>query len=232
MNYETLNQYTLVSIFIMFFFVVLVIYFGIKKNKIGFIASMILVVIFFATAGTFQTYADKAKMKEDEQEQASIEKDQENYSDDDSDSESEESSEETSSEESDSSDESSSDESDSSGIEAYSRGERIDLAVDNMQDKFSKIAHVEYDKKLKAIKVIPKDPNSFLAEVQQAKSSGDTSSWDEMTDAFDTMSKSLHDDFKLSSLPIAIINPLGGDEKVLYETIDGTTVYNEVKDNN
>ncbi len=232
MNYETLNQYTLVSALIAAFFIVLVIYFGIKKNKIGFTASMILVVIFSATAGTFQTYADKAKMKEDEQEQASIEKDQENYSDDDSDSESEESSEETSSEESDSSDESSSDESDSSGIEAYSRGERIDLAVDNMQDKFSKIAHVEYDKKLKAIKVIPKDPNSFLAEVQQAKSSGDTSSWDEMTDAFDTMSKSLHDDFKLSSLPIAIINPLGGDEKVLYETIDGTTVYNEVKDNN
>lgn len=118
MNYETLNQYTLVSALIAVFFIVLVIYFGIKKNKIGFIASMILVVIFSATAGTFQTYADKAKMKYDEQEYASIEKDQENYSDDDSDSESEESSEETSSEESDSSDESSSDESDSSEDES------------------------------------------------------------------------------------------------------------------
>lgn len=235
MNYETLNQYTLVSIFIMLFFIVLVIYFGIKKNKNGFIISTILVVISSATAATFQTYADKAKMEGNEQEQASIEKDQESYSDDDSNSESEssdDSSADDSDSESDSSDESLSDESDSPGIETYSRGERIDLAVDNMQDKFSKIAHVEYDKKLKVIKVIPKDPNSFLAEVQQAKSSGDTSSWDEMTDAFDTMSKHLHDDFKLSSLPIAIINPLGGDEKVLYETIDGTTVYNEVKDNN
>lgn len=240
MNYETLNQYTLVSVFIMLFFIVLVIYFGIKKNKPGFIISMVLVVIFFATAGTFQAYADKAKMKEDEQEQASIDHERESYSDDDSDSKSEESSSEesenSSSESSENSSseerENSSDENDSSGIEAYSRGERIDLAVDNMQDKFSKIAHVEYDKKLKVIKVIPKDPNSFLAEVQQAKDSGDTSSWDEMTDAFDTMSKSLHDDFKLSSLPIAIINPLGEDEKVLYETIDGTTVYNEVKDNN
>lgn len=114
MNYETLNQYTLVSALIAVFFIVLVIYFGIKKNKPGFIISMILVVIFSATAGTFQTYADKAKMKYDEQEYASIEKDQESYSDDDSDSESEE----TSSEESDSSDESLSDESDSSEDES------------------------------------------------------------------------------------------------------------------
>lgn len=154
-------------------------------------------------------------------------------SDESSDSESDsESDTESSSSESDSSSstsEESSDDTDFSDISDLPKSERLEAAVNIIKKNFSETASVEYDSSQKFIKITPKDPEVTLGALQ-AKDSNDTEDWDDMTRAIDTMSSTMKDELDLS-VPIAIMNPSSTDDRVLYMTKNGKTMYDITDEN-
>ena len=76
--------------------------------------------------------------------------------------------------------------------------------------------------------VIPTDPDFVMAAADIATGASDTGDWDEMTSNFDELSETIYDKYH-SHIPLAIVNPKNTD-KVLYETIDGSTVYDFAHD--
>lgn len=151
------------------------------------------------------------------------------YSSDESDSSDESS--DSSDDYSDSSSEDSSDTSDDddafSGIEDMPKSERLDAAVNIIKKHFKGLASVEYDEDDDVIKITP-DDTSITLGAMQANATGDTEKWDEMTDAIDSMSEAMHENLKIS-VPIAIINT-SNEDRVLYEVLDGSTVYDVTDD--
>ncbi len=151
------------------------------------------------------------------------------YSSDESDSSDESS--DSSDDYSDSSSEDSSDTSDDddafSGIEDMPKSERLDAAVNIIKKHFKGLASVEYDEDDDVIKITPDDASITLGAMQ-ANATGDTEKWDEMTDAIDSMSEAMHENLKIS-VPIAIINT-SNEDRVLYEVLDGSTVYDVTDD--
>lgn len=164
---------------------------------------------------------------------SSSESDDFDFSDESSDSESDsESDTESSSSESDSSSstsEESSDDTDFSDISDLPKSERLEAAVNIIKKNFSETASVEYDSSQKFIKITPKDPEVTLGALQ-AKDSNDTEDWDDMTRAIDTMSSTMKDELDLS-VPIAIMNPSSTDDRVLYMTKNGKTMYDITDEN-
>lgn len=127
----------------------------------------------------------------------------------------------------DSSDDTSDDDDDFSGIEDMPKSERLDAAVNIIKKHFKGLASVEYDEDDDVIKITP-DDTSITLGAMQANATGDTEKWDEMTDAIDSMSEAMHENLKIS-VPIAIINT-SNEDRVLYEVLDGSTVYDVTDD--
>lgn len=127
----------------------------------------------------------------------------------------------------DSSDTSDDDDDDFSGIEDMPKSERLDAAVNIIKKHFKGLASVEYDEDDDVIKITP-DDTSITLGAMQANATGDTEKWDEMTDAIDSMSEAMHENLKIS-VPIAIINT-SNEDRVLYEVLDGSTVYDVTDD--
>lgn len=127
----------------------------------------------------------------------------------------------------DNSDDTSDDDDDFSGIEDMPKSERLDAAVNIIKKHFKGLASVEYDEDDDVIKITP-DDTSITLGAMQANATGDTEKWDEMTDAIDSMSEAMHENLKIS-VPIAIINT-SNEDRVLYEVLDGSTVYDVTDD--
>lgn len=119
------------------------------------------------------------------------------------------------------------DDDDFSGIEDMPKSERLDAAVNIIKKHFKGLASVEYDEDNDVIKITP-DDTSITLGAMQANATGDTEKWDEMTDAIDSMSEAMHENLKIS-VPIAIINT-SNEDRVLYEVLDGSTVYDVTDD--
>ena len=151
------------------------------------------------------------------------------YSSDESDSsdESSDSSDDYSDSSSEDSSDTSDDDDDFSGIEDMPKSERLDAAVNIIKKHFKGLASVEYDEDDDVIKITPDDASITLGAMQ-ANATGDTEKWDEMTDAIDSMSEAMHENLKIS-VPIAIINT-SNEDRVLYEVLDGSTVYDVTDD--
>lgn len=150
-------------------------------------------------------------------------------SDSESDSESDTESSSSESDSSSSTSEESSDDTDFSDISDLPKSERLEAAVNIIKKNFSETASVEYDSSQKFIKITPKDPEVTLGALQ-AKDSNDTEDWDDMTRAIDTMSSTMKDELDLS-VPIAIMNPSSTDDRVLYMTKNGKTMYDITDEN-
>lgn len=103
-------------------------------------------------------------------------------------------------------------------------GEKI---AETMQSNFD-AGVVKYDKSQGTVMVIPTDPDFVMAAADIATGASDTGDWDEMTSNFDELSETIYDKYH-SHIPLAIVNPKNTD-KVLYETIDGSTVYDFAHD--
>lgn len=103
-------------------------------------------------------------------------------------------------------------------------GEKI---AETMQSNFD-AGIVKYDKSQGTVMVIPTDPDFVMAAADIATGASDTGDWDEMTSNFDDLSETIYDKYH-SHIPLAIVNPKNTD-KVLYETIDGSTVYDFAHD--
>lgn len=103
-------------------------------------------------------------------------------------------------------------------------GEKI---AETMQSNFD-AGIVKYDKSQGTVMVIPTDPDFVMAAADIATGASDTGDWDEMTSHFDDLSETIYDKYH-SHIPLAIVNPKNTD-KVLYETIDGSTVYDFAHD--
>lgn len=103
-------------------------------------------------------------------------------------------------------------------------GEKI---AETMQSNFD-AGVVKYDKSQGTVMVIPTDPDFVMAAADIATGASDTGDWDEMTGNFDDLSETIYDKYH-SHIPLAIVNPKNTD-KVLYETIDGSTVYDFAHD--
>lgn len=103
-------------------------------------------------------------------------------------------------------------------------GEKI---AETMQSNFD-AGIVKYDKSQGTVMVIPTDPDFVMAAADIATGASDTGDWDEMTGNFDELSETIYDKYH-SHIPLAIVNPKNTD-KVLYETIDGSTVYDFAHD--
>lgn len=121
-----------------------------------------------------------------------------------------------------------SDDDDTSPFEGSKSKDKIGEEIaETMQSHFD-AGIVKYDKSQGTVMVIPTDPDFVMAAADIATGASDTGDWDEMTGNFDELSETIYDKYH-SHIPLAIVNPKNTD-KVLYETIDGSTVYDFAHD--
>lgn len=121
-----------------------------------------------------------------------------------------------------------SDDDDTSPFEGSKSKDKIgEKIAETMQSNFD-AGVVKYDKSQGTVMVIPTDPDFVMAAADIATGASDTGDWDEMTSNFDELSETIYDKYH-SHIPLAIVNPKNTD-KVLYETIDGSTVYDFAHD--
>lgn len=120
------------------------------------------------------------------------------------------------------------DDDDTSPFEGSKSKDKIGEEIaETMQSNFD-AGVVKYDKSQGTVIVIPTDPDFVMAAADIATGASDTGDWDEMTSNFDDLSETIYDKYH-SHIPLAIVNPKNTD-KVLYETIDGSTVYDFAHD--
>lgn len=193
----------------------------------------LMVLGFLILIGTIATM-DTTNNTDNTEQTASSKKDSDTETDDldysdesDSSDESSDSSDDYSDSSSEDSSDTSDDDDDFSGIEDMPKSERLDAAVNIIKKHFKGLASVEYDEDNDVIKITP-DDTSITLGAMQANATGDTEKWDEMTDAIDSMSEAMHENLKIS-VPIAIINT-SNEDRVLYEVLDGSTVYDVTDD--
>ncbi len=104
-------------------------------------------------------------------------------------------------------------------------------AANKMAENY-KDGSVTYDKDNEIIKITPSDPTFTNAAVAIANGAdnGDTSSWDGVTRSINELSSSITDTYGIHT-PVAIVNPQNT-SKILYEAVDGNTVYDFATDGN
>ncbi|MFR0575416.1 hypothetical protein ACLUW3_00230 [Limosilactobacillus reuteri subsp. suis] len=125
-------------------------------------------------------------------------------------------------------DDSSDDESESSTETSSTSDSNVNQVVSMIQSQFKDKATVSYDKDSKAILIIPSD-SEFTAEVVDvANGDGDEETWNKLTDSINDVSSQMVSKFGVK-VALAIVNPQNHD-KVLYEALDGNTVYDVVTD--
>lgn len=120
------------------------------------------------------------------------------------------------------------DESESSE-ESTTDDSNINQVVSMIQKNFKDKATVSYDKDNKAILIIPTDEEFTDEVVDVANGAGDEDAWNGLTKSINDVSSEMVDKFG-AKVGLAIVNPQNHD-KVLYEALDGNTVYDVVADN-
>ena len=111
-----------------------------------------------------------------------------------------------------------------------SKRSRIKKAVAIMQDNYSDVADVYYDKENIVIAIKPTDEgfeDEMIAVLNGDESEED---WDELTASIDDLSETVYEKCHIKT-PIAIVNPENTD-KALYMSYDGTSLYDVTDDNN
>lgn len=125
-------------------------------------------------------------------------------------------------------DDSSNDESESSTETSSTNDSNVDQAVSMIQSQFKDKATVSYDKDSKAILIIPSDSEFTDEVVDVANGDGDEETWNKLTDSINDVSSQMVSKYG-AKIALAIVNPQNHD-KVLYEALDGNTVYDVVTD--
>ena len=123
---------------------------------------------------------------------------------------------------------SSDDESESSTETSSASDSNVDQVVSMIQSQFKDKATVSYDKDSKAILIIPSDSEYTDEIVDVANGDGDEETWNKLTDSINDVSSQMVSKYG-SKVALAIVNPQNHD-KVLYEALDGNTVYDVVTD--
>ncbi|MEY8613176.1 hypothetical protein AALH53_01335 [Limosilactobacillus reuteri] len=125
-------------------------------------------------------------------------------------------------------DNSSDDESESSTKSSSTDDSNVDQVVSMIQSQFKDKATVSYDKDSKAILIIPSDSEFTDEVVDVANGDGDEETWNKLTDSINDVSSQMVSKYG-AKVALAIVNPQNHD-KVLYEALDGNTVYDVVTD--
>lgn len=125
-------------------------------------------------------------------------------------------------------DNSSDDESESSTKSSSTDDSNVDQVVSMIQSQFKDKATVSYDKDSKAILIIPSDSEFTDEVVDVANGDGDEETWNKLTDSINDVSSQMVSEYG-AKVALAIVNPQNHD-KVLYEALDGNTVYDVVTD--
>ena len=125
-------------------------------------------------------------------------------------------------------DDSSDDESESSTETSSTSDSNVDQVVSMIQSQFKDKATVSYDKDSKAILIIPSDSKFTDEVVDVANGDGDEETWNKLTDSINDVSSQMVSKYD-AKVALAIVNPQNHD-KVLYEALDGNTVYDVVND--
>lgn len=125
-------------------------------------------------------------------------------------------------------DDSSDDESESSTESSSTDDSNVDQVVSMIQSQFKDKATISYDKDSKAILIIPSDSEFTDEVVDVANGDGDEETWNKLTDSINDVSSQMVSKFG-AKVALAIVNPQNHD-KVLYEALDGNTVYDVVTD--
>lgn len=125
-------------------------------------------------------------------------------------------------------DDSSDDESESSTKSSSTDDSNVDQVVSMIQSQFKDKATVSYDKDSKAILIIPSDSEFTDEVVDVANGDGDEETWNKLTDSINDVSSQMVSKYG-AKVALAIVNPQNHD-KVLYEALDGKTVYDVVTD--
>ncbi|MCC4349233.1 hypothetical protein LMB39_04860 [Limosilactobacillus reuteri] len=127
-------------------------------------------------------------------------------------------------------DDSSYDESESSTESSSTNDSNVDQVVSIIQSQFKDKATVSYDKDSKAILIIPSDSEFTDEVVDVANGDGDEETWNKLTDSINDVSSQMVSKYG-AKVALAIVNPQNHN-KVLYEALDGNTVYDVVADGN
>lgn len=127
-------------------------------------------------------------------------------------------------------DDSSDDESESSTEISSTNDSNINQVVSMIQSQFKDKATVSYDKDSTAILIIPSDSEFTDEVVDVANGDGDEDAWNGLTKSINDVSSEMVDKFG-AKVGLAIVNPQNHN-KVLYEALDGNTVYDVVADGN
>lgn len=125
-------------------------------------------------------------------------------------------------------DDSSDDKSESSTETSSTSDSNVDQVVSMIQSQFKDKATVSYDKDSKAILIIPSDSEFTDEVVDVANDDGDEETWNKLTDSINDVSSQMVSKYG-AKVALAIVNPQNHD-KVLYEALDGNTVYDVVTD--
>lgn len=125
-------------------------------------------------------------------------------------------------------DNSSDDESESNTKSSSTDDSNVDQVVSMIQSQFKDKATVSYDKDSKAILIIPSDSEFTDEVVNVANGDGDEETWNKLTDSINDVSSQMVSKYG-AKVALAIVNPQNHD-KVLYEALDGNTVYDVVTD--
>ena len=125
-------------------------------------------------------------------------------------------------------DDSSDDESESSTETSSTSDSNVDQVVSMIQSQFKDKATVSYDKDSKAILISPSDSEFTDEVVDVANDDGDEETWNKLTDSINDVSSQMVSKYG-AKVALAIVNPQNHD-KVLYEALDGNTVYDVVTD--
>ena len=120
------------------------------------------------------------------------------------------------------------DEFESSTERSSTSDSNVDQVVSMIQSQFKDKATVSYDKDSKAILIIPSDSEFTDEVVDVANGDGDEETWNKLIDSINDVSSQMVSKYD-AKVALAIVNPQNHD-KVLYEALDGNTVYNVVID--
>ena len=104
----------------------------------------------------------------------------------------------------------------------------IDQVVAMIQREFKDKATVSYDKDNQAILIIPSDSEFTDEVVDVANSDGDEDTWNDLTDSINDVSSQMVSKYG-TKVALAIVN-LQNHDKILYEALDGNTMYDVVTD--
>lgn len=125
-------------------------------------------------------------------------------------------------------DDSSDAESESSTETSSTNDLNVNQVVSMIQSQIKDKATVSYDKDSKAILIIPSDSEFTDEVVDVANGDGDEETWNKLTDSINDVSSQMVSKYD-AKVALAIVNPQNHD-KVLYEALDGNTVYDVVTD--